>query len=348
MTFKENDYSNRTVYGIESDALRYTWAGYLIFVLASSLIGDTTILIASIKYRAFKLHKVMILIIQHIAVCDLMVSLTDVLPKLVSIMAGNWVFGKFLCNATPYLRYYFNLASLLLICNMTTSKMLLLKYPLRFGSITSRKARIFPLACWLVAGVFPLIFLVLDWNDVSFSYRGYQCNYGYSSDIYHWLKPILAILFIFIPNCLVVATTISVLIIAKQAVRRSRGSLKMQGIVTTVLTAMFYCLSVLPLVVYRVGESFIDKTSSSVFHIQFYRVTISCIFINTISNFYIYSLTVSSFREFILTGIKQSTLLFNNPGFSIGEKTVNSSNCKLVFCLISIISTYQIVLTAAN
>ena len=323
MTFKENDYSNRTVYGIESDALRYTWAGYLIFVLASSLIGDTTILIASIKYRAFKLHKVMILIIQHIAVCDLMVSFTDVLPKLVSVIAGNWVFGKFLCNATPYLRYYFNLASLLLICNMTTSKMLLLKFPLRFGTTTSRTALMLCMACWLVASVFPLVFIIYR-NDISFSYRGYQCNHGDASDVHHWLKPILVIPLIFIPNCLVVATTISVLIIAKRAVRRSKEALKKLGIMTTVLTAMFYCFSVLPLVVYRVGESIVDRTSTSVFHIQFYRVTISFIFINTISNFYIYSLTVPSFRDYVCSRVQLSYQLCRDIGTSTnkGKMTV--------------------------
>ena len=122
-------YGNKTLYGIESDAMRYTWAGYFLLITASSLIGDSIILIASIKYKAFKLHRVIIVIIQHIAVCDLMVSVTDVLPKLVSVVSGEWVFGSPLCYLTSYARYYFTMASMLLICTMTTSKLLLLKYP---------------------------------------------------------------------------------------------------------------------------------------------------------------------------------------------------------------------------
>ena len=179
------------------------------------------------------------------------------------------------------------------------------------------------MACWLVAGVFPLVFIIYQ-MDISFSYRGYQCNHGYASAFYHWLKPILAILLVFIPNCLVVATTISMLIMAKQIVRRSREALKMQGIMTTVLIAISYCVSVLPLVVYRVGESFIDNTSSSVFHIQFYRVTISFIFINTISNFYIYSLTVPSFRDFVCSRVPLSFQLCRDIGTSTnkGKMTV--------------------------
>ena len=59
---QDHHLSNKTIYGI--DAARYTWAGYFLFVIISSLIGDTTILIASIRYKAFKLHKVTVTIIQ--------------------------------------------------------------------------------------------------------------------------------------------------------------------------------------------------------------------------------------------------------------------------------------------
>ena len=83
MTTSQNydEYSNKTAYSIKSDAVRYTWAGYYLFVIASSVIGDTTILIASIKYKAIKLHRVIIAIIQHIAFFDLIVSVTYFLPK---------------------------------------------------------------------------------------------------------------------------------------------------------------------------------------------------------------------------------------------------------------------------
>ena len=86
-------FSNHTLYGIYSDAVRYLWAGYFVFVLLSSLIGDTTILIASIKYRAFKLHKVVVVIIQHIAVCDLLVLSTTMTFRTISLFCrqmGTW------------------------------------------------------------------------------------------------------------------------------------------------------------------------------------------------------------------------------------------------------------------
>ena len=314
-------YSNKTAYAIESDDIRYIWACYHLFIIASSLIGDTTILISSIKYKAFKLHKVIIVVIQHIAFCDLMVSTTHVLPKMVSVISNKWVLGNFSCYLTSYASYYSNLTSVLLICTMTTSKLLLLKYPFRFGTTTSKKAHSICVACWLAAFTLPVILLLVDKDDVSFSYRAYTCEYVFSSEIWHYMRPFVAVLFGFIPTFLVVLTTLCLLIEASKVVSRSRKSLKWQGIVTTVLTATVFCVSLLPYIVYHVGDRIVsveDKSKSS-FHKVFCRVANSLTSLNTISNFYIYSLTVSSFRAFIRSKVQLSYQCITNVKTSHGN-----------------------------
>jgi len=87
----------RSLDGIENAALHDTWIGYHIFILIASLLGDSTILIASIKYRALKLNKLIVVIINHIAVCNLLVAVTTVLPRAVSLITQQWVFGEGLC-----------------------------------------------------------------------------------------------------------------------------------------------------------------------------------------------------------------------------------------------------------
>ena len=325
-TLYDSQYSNRTLYGIQSNAIRYSWAGYMFFVLTSSLLGDTTILIASVRFRAFKLHRVIIAIIQHLAVCDLMVSVTDVLPNLVSIMSNKWVLGNLLCYLAPYPKYYFLLTSVFLICTMTLSKLLLLKYPLRFGTTTLMTAHLICGACWAIALIAPGVQIFVDSHDIYFSYRNYQCAYGFSSEIWNWLMPMLSVFFMFIPNAVVVTCTICLLSIAKGFARRSRRSLKWQGITTTVITATVYCLSFLPYCVYRVGNSIItvDDESKSFFHTSFYRVSLSFLNLNTISNFYIYSLTVNSFRNFIRSSLRLTYRSFTSTGTSDsqGEKKI--------------------------
>ena len=324
MTAVDFDYKNRTLYSIESDALRYTWAGYCLFVIASSFIGDTTILVASIKYRVFKLHRAIIVIIQHIAFCDLMVSAMDVFPRFVSTVANGWVLGRFLCYLTAYGRYYFNSVSILLLCSLTSSKLLLLKYPLRFRAAKAKTAHFFCAACWLVSLTFPIIFFLVDREDIYPSFRDYQCIFAATLDVWQWVKPVFAIFFLFIPTFLVVAGTIWLLIIARRFARQGRKSMKWQGTIAIVLTAALYCISILPIFVYHIGTSFldVDNERNSFFFIYFFRIAISFMSLNTISNFFIYSLTVRSFGRFVLSKMKLSRRSFT----SIRTSTTGTSS----------------------
>ena len=211
MTVYGYEYSNKTKYGYGNDTERYTSAILTIFVIISSLIGDSTILIASIKYKAFKLHRIIVIIIQHIAVCDLTMAITVVFPILVNILANQWLFGYSFCNLTPYVSTYCSTAGILLISVMTMSKVLLVKYPLRFGSVSSKKEGYKLCAsCWLVAVIMPATMLFTDSRNVYFSYRSYQCDYDFSREIWRSLLPVLSAVFLFIPTCIVVATTVNI------------------------------------------------------------------------------------------------------------------------------------------
>ena len=323
-TSDDHQHSNRAVLAIKSNATRYTWAGYYFFVLISSLVGDTTILIASLRYRAFNLQRALVVIIHHMAFCDLMVTVTTVIPSFVSLIGNGWEFGNFLCNLTPYITYYFNGASILLICNMTTSKLFLLKYPLRGETVSVKRARAFCGACWLAALIVPVAFLlvaILDGENVDFSYKSYFCEYGFTSSTWIWLKPLLAVIIMVTPNCLVVATTIYLLIIAKHVALRGRECLKWQGIMTTILTATVHSISVLPIAVYNFVDPFIaeDDESNSFFYTPFFRIALSFSYLNTISNFYIYSLSVHSFRDFLRSRLQRAYRMFTRIGTSASQ-----------------------------
>ena len=309
MTLNHWNYSNRTLFGDHNDAGLHIWTAFIMFALLSSLIGDTTILIASIKYRAFKLHKLIVVIIQHIAVVDLMVSTTFLLPKVISQIARKWVFGQLQCNISPYQTYYAAGLGIQLICAMTTSKVFILKYPFRSVAFSRKRAHSVCAILWILASNVPISFLLVQKDDVFFDYRIYTCDYGFSADPWKWLKPFTFIVFMVIPNVLVVVTTIYLLIIAKRSVaKRGRNSLKWQGIMTTALTGSVYCISTLPYAVFRIGETIIspDNRAQSFFHTHYLSLANDFLFFNTISNIYIYALTVASFRRFLLSKIRPS------------------------------------------
>ena len=311
-----SNFSDQTLFGIKSDAERYCWAGFFIFVALSSLIGDTTILIASIKYRAFNLHKCIVIIIQHIAICDLMVIITYVIPKTIALIADKWIIGDFLCSNLPYAAFICYPTGPLLLCTMTSTKLLMIKYPLRARTWSSYKAHFICTTAWLTASIVPLLFTLVDNNDTSLDFRSYDRGYNFSSNI--WLFPLLSTVYLVIPNCIVLFTTVNLFIIARKIARRGRGNLKWEGIITIVLTASVYCIFVLPYAIYRIADQNIKSLHDpqGFFQNVYFKIASSVLFLNTISNFYIYCLTVSSFREFLWPRIKLLRITSNNCGKS--------------------------------
>ena len=289
-------YQNRTLFGIESSSVRLTWSVYYFFILLSSLLGDSTILIASIKYRAFKLPNFLVTIIHHMAACDVIISITSITPMIISLVANGWVTGRLMCILTAFTMYYTNMVSVLLVCAMTTSKLLILKFPLHPWFNEKRHAHLLCSTLWIVALNLPLTCISIDKSDAYFDYRIYTCYYAYSSDAWNkriWLMHFLTIINYNIPIVTVVFTTILLLIAAQRIAQKKQVRLKRQGIRTAICTAGFCCIAFLPYTVFCI---FVSSLYEELFY---YRLAWSVLFLNVVGNFYIYSVTVTSFRKFL-------------------------------------------------
>ena len=302
-------YGNRSTFGMKSASIRHTWILYYLLVLLFSFIGDMIILIASIKYKAFKLHNFIIAVMQHIAVCDMAVCTFWVFPRVISLIADQWILGEQFCQIQPYMMYYFGTACLLLTCAMAVSKLSILTFPLRSRYLTPEKSHQVCAVVWAISWNVPITFL--DGVDVCFDLRTYSCDFIAPNTTSSLL--ISTVLNLVIPNVLVVTST-SLIVIhllkARRAARRSNGQERWQGIFTTICTAVLYTVSVVPLTIYCFAMSFAVTSEPglnriSFFHYHFYRFATAIILLNILANFFIHSLTVLSFRKFLLSGIKQ-------------------------------------------
>ena len=298
-----NDGSIFSSYQLDSETDRYTWASWTLFVVVSSLLGDTAILVASIKYKAFKLHKFTVTFIQHIAVSDLILAITYVAPSFASLVANSWAFGSVSCYLQPYPVWLCCQGSMFLICGMTTSKIFQLKYPLRARSWTKKQAHRICAGIWLLALYYPICFLIIGPDDAAFDYRVYFCNPTFLSPKWRLLLPISFLAIGVIPNIIIILTTAFLLYKAKTAIskREGKGKLKWQGILTVVLTASVYILSYLPVTIYFIAANFVkmDPAALGWFHLHYHRIAVSLTHTNIMSNFFVYSLTVDSFRTYL-------------------------------------------------
>ena len=77
--------------------------------------------------------------------------------------------------------------------------------------------------------------------------------------------------------------------------RKRKETLKWQGVTTAIVVATFFCISVLPYSIYHFNNTYFDKDPQSIY----FRVADCCLYLHIISNFYIYTLTISSFRQFL-------------------------------------------------
>ena len=293
------DYSDFNHFSIKNNVERYAYIGWNIFVIICSILGDTTILVASIKYKAFRLNKIVVVLIEHVAACDLLQVVGNILPATISAIRNRGGCSKILCYVDFFLTYYLNTTSSSFIAAMTLGKLLLLKYPLRVGMWSKKRAHKVCAGIWLVSFAVPALH-ILDKNDVIFDYRVYDGSYQYTKTIWTILLPVTALIALFAPNVTIIVSTVLLLKEAKKAVKGTRESLRWQGIMTVVLTATVYSVSYLPITVYFIAEDLVEKYQEpAAFFMEFYRVAGSVMIFNILSNFFVYSLTVDSFRSFL-------------------------------------------------
>ena len=307
-----NNYSDYVQFGIHNDAERFAYAGWLILVVVSSFLGDTIILLGSIKYNAFRLHRTVVVYIQHIAVCDLLNSTGNLFPAVVSIIRNSGgsseilKFVRFLANLWTYS------ASPALISAMTLGKLLLVRYPLRARSWSRKKAHELCIGLWIFSLSNPALHLFVDKNDVTFDYRVYVCNYKYSAKAWETLMPSAIVIFNLLPNISIVLSTILILKDARKVARRTQESLRWQGTMTVVLTAMIYTVSFLPIAIYFIATPLVEEHPlvAEPFHKEYYRICEAMLYTNVLANFFIYSLTVASFRDFLKMKLWQTLSFF--------------------------------------
>ena len=125
-------------HGIRNDIEKIMLVLWTLTVVLTSLIGDSIILLATIKYKAIKLHRVVITVMQHMAISDLLQTVFVVFPTTLSLIFGRWVLGEFFCYLQQCVRWFaFNTVTVFLTVVLTTLNLGMVKYPLRTGSWSS-------------------------------------------------------------------------------------------------------------------------------------------------------------------------------------------------------------------
>ena len=75
---------------------------YTIVVLVFGIIGNSFVLIGSIKYKAIDMDIVTIKLIENLAICDIMCTVLLFVPMFTVVTSRRWILGNAICYISAY------------------------------------------------------------------------------------------------------------------------------------------------------------------------------------------------------------------------------------------------------
>ena len=301
-------HDNYTLHGIPDQSTRNLLIAYRSLIALSSLIGDSLILIGSLRYNAIKLHKILTVFIRHLAVADLLYAVFTVLPGAVSLGADDWILGEILCYLNYFINDYCGILACLLSAALTLCKLLIIIYPLRAIHFSSKAANLAALCMWAYSAIFPVAAIAKEGGGVFFKYLIYNCDVSYTTwdHVEKSIEEIAAALTVLVPTVVAVVSSIALIVQAKRVANRLRG-LQWQGVLTIVMIIAAHLLLSSPLIVFFIASAFIPHSESNANLCNLFRYSCFILQFSVVINFYIYTLTLTSFREFLKSRIKKMT-----------------------------------------
>ena len=283
---------------------RYTLVGWTSLTFICCIIGNTIILLATTRYRAIRLDKTSVVLIKHIAICDLLTGIFAVHPVLAALLYGGWPYGTVSCYVFNYLKVPAFVAAILLICGLHLNKLQTLLYPLNALGRNSKRGKKISLVI-LVSTICPgIVQILIDSHDVAFDYRSYMCTYLFTAPIWKTLSTLVIGLFVFLPNLIVVVTSVALLVF----IRKTEGRVK-QGIKTTFFVGFAYIIVNGPvafhlLVLSNFSPIFSDEVRRF-YEDNLFRAVFFFSFANCFLNFFVYYQSVKSFNAFVRKVLKR-------------------------------------------
>ena len=280
-----------TSFMTEDVKIRYLLVAYFVFVFFSSLFGDSIVLAASIQPNGIRLNKFIVTIMQHIAVSDLISCFSFVLPNAASLIANRWVLDGHLMDIQRYVDEVIFGANTILIALLSTSKLLMLRYPAHTPRWTIKRAHIMCALIWVFGNISPATFRVLV---MTVGFEVIMQGTPWINYIAYFLNGIT----LFLPVIIMIITTGLILCYlgkARRVAARSGGRMRLRGVATVVITATIYVISVTPISwisIYLIIDKTADLSLLWGFATPFTAL-------NIMSNIYVYYLTIPSLREFI-------------------------------------------------
>ena len=283
------------------DEERHFWTAYNLTICLFSFIGNTVILIVTTKNTSFKLHRVIVVILQHLAVNNLLFSVFKVvIPELTRDTSDHVILGDILCFIQDHVNWIYCPLAGSLTCALLVAKLLMIRSPLRPRNWSSRCAHSVCALVWVF-----VIYLCVQSGPV---FSNSACaNQHTKLPKVVWREKsdfIQSVCFVVLASTMILT---SVLIPFKVR-RRTEHQLRWQSLLGVTLLTTTYLLSFLPWFTDNVTRH--SDYSPPLLHAIKYLRNMNVISI------IIYCLLEKSFREFLKVKLRTLTSYVGRRRFS--------------------------------
>ena len=302
-----------------------------LMIVVVGLTGNITVLHLSLKYKAIKVDKISIFLLEALTISDIAIIILYFSPMLITLCGKKWVLGSAMCLVTGVaaeVPFYFQVMVKTIIscyrfwvCMKNRSARML-----GTSKIIILKIGIFAL---LIPSLAPAILFFVHKSDFIFVPQILRCLSAHHSQAYGRTEAynhltILTVTFIAIPTAIILVTNASIWLTVKKSHERSRrGSnpttksnqesakrMNKTALMLTLICCTFvlcYIPTFVKFILYNLGHE------TSLFMYFFHSYALS---LNSIVNPFIYLITNRHFRLFIKS-------CFQNIGKDKTSSTLN-------------------------
>ena len=265
---------------------------YCCIVTFFGLFGNGTVLYSSVRYNAIRLDRVSVILVQNLAVADILYTLSTIVPVTITYICGRWVLGRVYCFIGAQLAFIPGSANALTILLITSFRLWLVTHPL--SVISKFWVRIIVIITWIIASAGSVISMIYN-SSSTFNRKNGKCT----SDVYENpqagpLFQIAVAVILLVPLFLITVQNIIICAIALKTSRRSQENTNYKALVMVGTLSGIFVVSWVPFVINSILRS---KNPSIPSYLEL--VVLHCFLINAFVNPILYTLTNRRFGEYV-------------------------------------------------
>ena len=269
---------------------------FLIFltliIVALGICGNGIVLYSSIKCNVIDMDRVSIILLEHLAVADILVTIIRTLPMLTTLCFNGWVLGSALCFVNGVMGHIPLGFEAILLAMISLHRLYIVTHP-KDPTISRLKVKLSLAFVWSFCCVYIAPIVMVDSVVYVIPYKS-QCDFTFIKYSYHY-RVTRAVMMLILLSTILISNIVMFVIATKQASQITGSSAPRRSAVITISSiCLAYLLSYTP---FMLCEVLWYRNIQPGWYGMFYSYMLT---LNTIVNPIIYTLTNVKFRDHLV------------------------------------------------